>query len=93
MPFNVKCRKCLYYKHAWCDKKLDSPDPDLERNCLYYSAATNGDRFRAKSDEELAQILSKKFCPHVLGATVTCNASSKGCYECWLGWFRKDADE
>jgi len=34
----LKCKDCVYYDGAseWCGKKLDSPDPELERDCEWY---------------------------------------------------------
>ena len=59
----VQCKKCKHLTTItgkylcpfdWCDNVLDSPDRDLQRRCKHYQAATNADRIRSKSDEELA---------------------------------------
>ena len=49
-----KCKICNNYKNDWCEKVVDSPDPDILRDCRYFSHMTNADRIRAMSDEELA---------------------------------------
>ena len=54
MPKNVMCKHCNNLRNAWCEKVIDSPDPDIERNCRYFWEKTNADRIRAMSDEELA---------------------------------------
>lgn len=52
---NITCRKCIEYKKAgWCEKKIDSPDPDIVRDCQYYREKTNADHIRSMDDEELA---------------------------------------
>lgn len=54
---------------------------------------TNAERFRSKSDEELAEMFSHLCCPNALGGDVACNAENKGCYECWLDWFKEESEE
>lgn len=53
MAWKVKCINCVNLKDDWCEKVIDSPCPDLERDCRHFHQKTNGDRFRAMSDEEL----------------------------------------
>ena len=36
---------------------IDSPDPDMQRDCQHFWEKTNADRIRAMSDEELAEFL------------------------------------
>lgn len=55
----MKCRNCKHLYKNWCVHKLDSPDPDLDRECKDYEQATRGDRIRAMSDEALAIALVK----------------------------------
>lgn len=58
MPKNVKCKNCNNLnRNHWCEKKIDSPDEDMIRDCQYFWQKTNGDRIRAMSDEELAEFL------------------------------------
>ena len=57
MPEAVQCRRCYHLRNDWCKIKRDSPDPELVRTCPYYHEATNADRIRAMSDEELASYL------------------------------------
>ena len=54
MPKNVVCKKCNNLVNDWCEKVIDSPDPDMQRDCQYFWEKTNADRIRAMSDEELA---------------------------------------
>lgn len=57
MPKNVVCKKCNNLVNDWCEKVIDSPDQDMQRDCRYFCEKTNADRIRAMSDEELAAML------------------------------------
>ena len=59
MPKNVVCKKCNNLVNDWCEKVIDSPDPDMQRDCQYFCEKTNADRIRSMSDEELADMLWK----------------------------------
>lgn len=59
MPKNVVCKKCNNLVNDWCEKVIDSPDPDMQRDCQHFREKTNADRIRSMSDEELADILWK----------------------------------
>lgn len=75
--------------------------------CLYHNAPnetilgcecgeskiiTNADRFRAKSDEELAQYMDKiascEFCP---ARRERCGYGH-GCIDAWLEWLKQEVD-
>lgn len=89
MPFNVQCKRCFHLQNEWCKQKLDSPDPDAMRNCLYYKEATNADRIRAMSDEELVKVINRP-CP---SSFFTCGTlSAVECEQCWLDWLQSPAD-
>ena len=72
----MKCKNCtrLYKTYdeesevengLWCDKIFDSPDVELERNCMWYKAMTHGDRIRRMADEDLAKFIrSVQCCSH-----------------------------
>ena len=51
---DVKCSNCRNLVNDWCEKKTDSPDPTITRNCVLFEQMTNADKIRAMSDEELA---------------------------------------
>lgn len=57
MPKNVVCKKCKNLVNDWCEKVIDSPDPDMQRDCQYFCEKTNADLIRAMNDEELAEFL------------------------------------
>ena len=59
MPKNVVCKKCNNLVNDWCEKVIDSPDRDMQRDCQYFCEKTNADRIRAMSDEELAKLIAE----------------------------------
>lgn len=32
----VKCADCAEYRNEWCEKVVDSPYPEMIRDCQYY---------------------------------------------------------
>lgn len=36
---NVKCSYCEEYRNEWCEKVIDSPHPDILRDCQYFHEA------------------------------------------------------
>ena len=58
MPKNVVCKKCNNLVNDWCEKVIDSPDQDMQRDCQHFCEKTNADRIRAMSVEELAVLLA-----------------------------------
>lgn len=54
---NIKCRNCFFYRNEWCEKIVDSPDPEEARDCNYFREMTNADKIRSMSDEELSKLL------------------------------------
>ena len=54
---NIKCRNCFFYRNEWCEKIVDSPDPEEARDCAYFREMTNADKIRSMTDEELAEFL------------------------------------
>ena len=74
MAKNVVCKKCNNLVNDWCEKVIDSPDPDMQRDCQYFWEKTNADRIRAMSDEELAELIRSM----VDGS----NSHNVACYGC-----------
>ena len=62
MPKNVVCKKCNNLVNDWCEKVIDSPDPDMQRDCQYFREKTNADHIRSMSDEEMAETFIKGDC-------------------------------
>ena len=57
MPKNVVCQKCNNLVNDWCEKVIDSPDPDMQRDCQHFCEKTNADRIRSMSDEKMAEFI------------------------------------
>ena len=62
MPKNVVCKKCNNLVNDWCEKVIDSPDPDMQRDCQHFREKTNADHIRSMSDEEMAETFIKGDC-------------------------------
>ena len=62
MPKNVVCKKCNNLVNDWCEKVIDSPDPDMQRDCQHFREKTNADHIRSMSDEEMAETFIKGNC-------------------------------
>ena len=88
---NIKCRNCFFYRNEWCEKIVDSPDPEEARDCNYFREMTNADRIRAMSDEELAE-----FIKHIKVRAALCKAvKNNDAFEelCSAEWLQQLAEE
>lgn len=92
VPKNVKCVNCNHLqKNGWCEKKVDSPVPDMLRDCQHFWLKTNGDLIRSMSDEELAYWV---MCPH--GGEDYLHeggCASDNCMACTLEWLKQPVNE
>lgn len=97
----MKCRNCTNLhlikeckNLLWCDDVLDAPDPDIDRECEYFKHATNADRIRAMSDEELAETYAGG-CPNE--DRLNCGKyylhGGRDCFNCWLNWLKAPVEE
>ena len=93
MPLQVFCRNCAQYRHEWCDLKVDSPDPDLARDCQYYSGTTNADRIRSMTDEELAELWWERVDCGECPMHRDCRMTGQDCKKLALGWLQEEAKE
>ena len=90
---NIKCRGCFFYRNEWCEKIVDSPDPEEARDCNYFREMTNADRIRSMTDEELAE-----FIKHIKVRAAFCKAVKDNdafealCSAEWLQMPAEDAD-
>ena len=88
---NIKCRNCFFYRNEWCEKIVDSPDPEEARDCNYFREMTNADRIRAMSDEELAE-----FIKHIKVRAAFCKAvKDNDAFEalCSVEWLQRPSGE
>ena len=56
MPKNVVCKKCNNLVNDWCEKVIDSPDQDMQRDCQHFCEKTNAQKIRSMSDDELNEL-------------------------------------
>ena len=87
MAENVMCKNCNNYRCDWCEKVVDSPDPNMPRTCQYFWGRTNADRIRAMSDEELAEFITSCGCPD------HARSCQRSCEQCNLEWLKQPAEE
>ena len=94
---NIKCRNCFFYRNEWCEKIVDSPDPEEARDCNYFREMTNADRIRSMTDEELVNFLMR------LMGHAQCFAEgifpyhpcpqNHNCKQCGIDWLQQPAEE
>lgn len=51
---NVKCVDCVEYRNEWCEKIIDSPYPDMLRDCKYFH----------ERDKDVIKVIRCKDCRH-----------------------------
>ena len=94
MANNVVCKECNNLVNGWCEKAVDSPDPDMQRDCQHFLGKTNADRIRAMSDEELAKTLIDGFCCHLCKYKDTNRWDCpEECEKCCVEWLKQPAEE
>lgn len=88
----MKCKNCKNLVkridgdgtlYDFCGMVIDSPDTEVERDCKYYVVATNADRIRSMSDEELAEWICSLIIDRYIGVPV----------EAWLDWLEQEVEE
>ena len=87
---NIKCRNCFFYRNEWCEKIVDSPDPEEVRDCAYFREMTNADKIRSMTDEELANIVECPYGNPYFDEHLPCKGS---CHDCLLIWLQRPVEE
>lgn len=105
----MKCKDCVRHVHLnddgertvgtpnWCFYISDSPDEELERDCIAFKSLTNADRIRAMSDEELAEFINDVWDRLLFGndlpgmCDVCYTDTIQNCKKCWLDWLKEEA--
>lgn len=84
------CTTCLRLRQGYCDGEKDLTA------CPSYRRMTNGDRIRAMTDEELADLFIEKHddenyfaCP----VRFFCGCSRSDCMVCFLDWLKQEVSE
>lgn len=95
----MKCRNCRHLYKDWCAHKLDSPDPDLDRECKDYMQATHADRIRAMSHDNLlnffVELVGNMGCsPNGPLPCFKCDEDGYDeCRKCWGEYLQQPAEE
>lgn len=48
---NIKCADCAEYRNEWCEKVIDSPHPDMLRDCQYFHEKDGNGQERKGTDK------------------------------------------
>lgn len=89
---SVQRKTCCNLVADWCDMKVDSPDPEMERECHWYARMTNADRLRKMTDEELAEFLYHAWNNAAWCSAKDC-ADDESCFPCWLDWLKEEVED
>lgn len=104
MAKGAMCKNCIFLLNGWCEKKADSPAPDMVRDCRHFHRKTNGDRIRAMSDAELADLAFKlnvdehiNFCKMIPECEEMLDRDEfvdmKKCKMCFVAWLKEPVEE
>ena len=86
-----KCKNCVNLHNNWCEKVSDSPDENMERECVHFRHMTNADRIRAMNDEELAEFIKNIKVRAVLCKAVKNNDAFEAL--CSAEWLKQPVEE
>ena len=91
---DIKCRNCFNYRNKWCEKVIDSPAPDMVRDCRYFREKTNADHIRAMTDEELEETFHAGGLCSYIQANHNAFCEARGaCTNCVLEWLKQPYEE
>ena len=93
MPKNVVCKKCNNLVNDWCEKVIDSPDPDMQRDCQYFCEKTNADRIRSMTDDELNELFHEIYNAGAEDAVAYEWGQRTNSFEWTMDWLHQPAEE
>ena len=93
MPKNVVCKKCNNLVNDWCEKVIDSPDKDMQRDCQYFCEKTNADRVRSMTDDELSELFHDIYNSGAEDAVAYEWGQRKNSFEWTPEWLKQPAEE
>ena len=93
MPKNVVCKKCNNLVNGWCEKVIDSPDPDMQRDCQHFCEKTNADKIRSMADEELHELLHEIYNAGAENAVAYICGQRAFNFEWTMKWLMQPAQE
>ena len=92
MPKNVVCKKCNNLVNDWCEKVIDSPDPDMQRDCQHFREKTNADRIRSMTDDELNDLFNDIYNAGVDDAVEYEWGHRTNSFEWTMEWLQQQAE-
>lgn len=92
MAKNVVCKKCNNLVNDWCEKVIDSPDQDMQRDCQYFCEKTNADRIRSMTNDELNELFHEIYnaCAEDAVAYEWCQRTNS--FEWAMDWIQHTAE-
>ena len=92
MPKNVVCKKCNNLVNDWCEKVIDSPDQDMQRDCQYFCEKTNADRIRSMTDDDLNELFHEIYNAGAEDAVAYEWGQRKNSFEWTMEWLQQTAE-
>ena len=92
MVKNVVCKKCNNLVNGWCEKVIDSPDQDMQRDCQHFCEKTNADRIRSMSDDELNDLFYEIYNAGVEDASSYEWGQRTNSFEWTMDWLQNPAE-
>ena len=93
MPKNVVCKKCNNLVNDWCEKVIDSPDPDMQRDCQHFCEKTNADKIRSMTDDELNELFHEIYDAGVEDSVSYEWGHRKNSFEWTITWLQQPPKE
>ena len=92
MQKNVVCKKCKNLVNDWCEKVIDSPDPDMQRDCQHFCEKTNAQKIRSMSDDELNELFHDIYNAGVEDAVAYEWGQRTNSFEWTMEWLQQPAE-
>ena len=93
MAKNVVCKKCNNLVNDWCEKVIDSPDPDMQRDCQYFCEKTNAQKIRSMSDDELNELFHEIYNVGAEDAVAYDWGHRQNSFKWTVEWLKQPAEE
>ena len=92
MAKNVVCKKCNNLVNDWCEKVIDSPDQDMQRDCQHFCEKTNAQKIRSMTDDELNDLFHDIYNAGVDDAVEYEWGHRTNSFEWTMEWLQKPAE-
>ena len=93
MVKNVVCKKCNNLVNGWCEKVIDSPDQDMQRDCQHFREKTNADRIRSMTDDDLNDLFHEIYDAGVDDASSYEWGQRTNSFEWTIAWLQQPAED